>query len=281
MRDRQQGPNEDETPAEVERLLRALADQEAGSDLPAPGDERLRAYREGRLTAGETRELEILLARSTAGRRRLLELAGIDRSLPLRRVRRAVLGAAEQRRRRGPWVSVAAVAAMAASIVLALLILLPRQHPLPAGLAYDVSARGLAEVRSAGEGRSEVRAYPASTLRIFIRPRGESTAGVSFALFRREGGTLRRVRQPEEVGLASERGSATFSGTAARVLATRAPGVYPLYVVAYSRQGKLPAAVKLDAGQDPAGALGTSGRLVYPVTVTLLRDKPPAKEEAR
>src|SRR6185295_11369791 len=121
MRDRQQGPNEDETPAEVERLLRALADQEAGSDLPAPGDERLRAYREGRLTAGETRELEILLARSTAGRRRLLELAGIDRSLPLRRVRRAVLGAAEQRRRRGLWVSVAAVAAMAASIVLALL----------------------------------------------------------------------------------------------------------------------------------------------------------------
>src|SRR5947209_8655462 len=136
MRDRPQDPNEEATPAEVDRILRALADEDPDDGAPAPADERLRAYREGRLTPGEARELEATLARSAAGRRRLLELAGIDRSLPLRRVRKAVLGAAGGRRRVMPWVSAAAVAA---SLLLALLVFFPHQHGLPAGLAYDVA----------------------------------------------------------------------------------------------------------------------------------------------
>jgi hypothetical protein len=283
MRDRD--PNREETPAEVDRLLRALADQEPDGDGDAPADERLAAYREGRLSAEEARELEGLLARSAAGRRRLLELAGIDQSLPLRRVRRAVLGQAVRQRsgRAGrprqmtAWVSAAAVAA---TIVLALLVLLPRPGALPRGLAYDVSARGLAEVRSAEAVPSEVRAYPATAVRILLRPRGESPAGLSFALFRRQGGALRRVRQPEEVRLISDRGSATFTGAAAAVLATRIPGVYPLYAVISNRQ-ELPARVELAPGEDPARTLAGSGRLVYPLRVTLLRDEPPAEEERR
>lgn len=274
MRDDPRDPDEDETPAEIDKILRALADQDPDDALPAPGDERLRAYREGRLTPGETRELESVLARSAAGRRRLLELAGVDQSLPLRRVRKAVLGAAG-RRRVAPWMS--AAAAVAASIVLALLTLIPRPHALPAGLAYDVGARGLAEVRSAEEETSStVRAYPGTPLRILVRPRGESPAGVSFALFRREDGVLRRVRQPEEVRLVSDRASAAFEGAAASVLATRTPGVYPLYVVASSQEP--PSRVELAPGQEPAGALRASGRLVYPVTINLLGDEPPAKD---
>lgn len=264
-------------PAEVDRVLRALADQDPDDGVPAPADERLLAYREARLIPDETRELEGLLARSAAGRRRLLELAGIDRSLPLRRVRKAVLGAAD-RRRVVPWMSAAAVAA---SILLALLVLFPHQFPrqqeLPAGLAYDVAGRGLAGSRSADEAPGPVRAYPETPLRILVRPRGDSPAGVSFALFRREDGGLRRVRQPDEVRLVGDRGSAAFEGAAARVLATRDPGAYPLYVVAYAGE-EPPARVRLEPGQDPAGALRASGRLVYPMTIDLLRDEPAAKD---
>ena len=278
MRHRRRNPNESETPAEVERILGALADQDADDGLPAPADERLHAYREGRLTADETRELEGLLARSAAGRRRLLALDGLDHTLPLRRVRRAVLAAADRRRPRTHWL--AAAAAIAASILLVVLILVPRQSGLPAGLTYDVAARGLAEVRSADEVPGEARAYPGTTVRVLVRPRGSSPAGASFALYRREDGGLRRVRQPEEVRLASDRGSATFAGRAAKVLGTGAPGAYPLFVVVYARED-LPAFVKLEPGQDPAGALRARGRLVYPLTVTLLRGEPPAEEEGR
>lgn len=279
MRDDPRNPEDDETPAEVEKILRALADQDPDDGLPAPGDERLRAYREGRLNPGETAELEGLLARSAAGRRRLLELAGVDQSLPLRRVRKAVLAGAGRSRRMAPWISTAA-AAVAAAIVLALLTFFPRPHGLPAGLAYDVGAQGLAEVRSAEELPSVVRAYPATPVRILVRPRGDSPAGVSFALFRREGGALRRVRQPEEVRRVSDRGSAAFEGAAASLLATRVPGAYPLFVVAYNLK-EPPARVELAPGQDPAAALRDSGRLVYPVTINLLGDEPPAKDGTR
>jgi hypothetical protein len=264
----------------ADRLLRALAEGDLDDGAPAQGDERLRAYQEGRLTPGETRELEGLLAHSAAGRRRLLELGGIDQSLPLRRVRKAVLAAAGPRRRLVPWISAAAVAA---SILLALFTFYPHPHGLPAGLAYDVATQGLAESRSAAPGEMasartrEVRAYPGTTVHILVRPRGESPAGVSLALFRREGDALRRVRQPQEVRLASDRGSATFEGTAASVLATEVPGVY---VVAYARE-EPPALLKLEPGQDPAGALRASGRLVYPVTVTLLRNDLPVEDGAR
>jgi hypothetical protein len=272
-------PQEDATPAEVERVLRALADREPDDGLPAPADERLRAYREGLLSDDEARELERVLARSAAGRRHLLELAGIDRSLPLRRVRGAVLGAAGHRRRRAaPWLSAAAVAA---AIVLALLAFFPHRHGLPVGLAYDVGARGLAETRETGEVRSEIQAYPDTPVRIFVQPRGEeSPAEVSFALFRRERGVLRQVRRPEEVRLTNDRGSAAFEGPAGRVLATRTPGAYRLYVVAWVGD-EPPSRLELAPGQDPAGALRDSGRLVYTVTVKLLGDEPPAKDGDR
>jgi hypothetical protein len=80
--------------------------------------------------------------------------------------------------------------------------------------------------------------------------------------------------------LASDRGSATFTGTAATVLATRTPGVYPLYAVV-SIEKELPARVEVTPGEDPARALRAAGRLVYPLTVTLLRDDPPAEEGER
>jgi hypothetical protein len=284
MNDEQRTPNEDETPAEVERALRALADLETDDGLPSPGDERLLAYREGALSEDEEREVERVLARSAGGRRRLLELAGIDRSLPLRRVRRAVLAAAGPRRRMArmtPWLG---AAALAASIVLAVLTFFPHHTSLPAGLVYGVGAQGLAAVRSEGEAGGEARAYAdvyADTpLRIFVRPRGDSPSGVSFALFRRETGALRRVRQPEEVRVENDRGSATFEGTAGTVLATRSPGVYPLFVVAYIQEPP-PAFVRLEPGQDPAAILRDSGRLVYPVRVTLLRDGTPAENGTR
>src|SRR4051812_45461695 len=108
----------DDNEDRIERVLRALADlaaEDQDDSLPAPDDRRLSAYREGRLTPEEARELEGELVRSSAGRRRMLELsgiAGIDHSLPLRRVRKAVLAQASGRRRAPGWAAVAAMAAM-------------------------------------------------------------------------------------------------------------------------------------------------------------------------
>jgi hypothetical protein len=269
MNDETEAPNEDETPPEVERALRSLGLLETEDGLPAPADERLRAYREGTLSEDETRELERELAQSAVGRRRLLELAGVDHSLPLRRVRRAVLGATGPRSRKAPWL---AAAALAASVLLAVLTFFPHHPSLPAGLAYDVGAHGLAEARSTGEVRGEARAYPDTPLRIQALPRGESPSGVTFALYRREDGVLRRVRVPEEVRVENDRGSVVFTGTAGTVLATRSPGVYPLFVIATIHESP-PELVRLAPGQDPAAALRDSGRLVYPVTVTLLRSE--------
>jgi len=271
MRDRD--PNDD-VASESERILRALAEQDQEGELPAPADERLLAYREGRLDADEEREMERILAQSAAGRRRLLALAGVDHSLPLRRVRKAVLAAAAGQRRRSPWLL--SVAAVAAALVLAVIGLLPGRRGLPAGLAYDVAAHGLAEARSADQAASTVQAYPGTPLRISARPRGDSPSGITFALYRREGDALRRVRQPEEVRLVNDRGSASFSGAAAAILGTHSPGVYPLYVVASRHEP--PSLVTVATGQQPATALGVPGRLVYPLTVTLLRDEPGTKE---
>lgn len=264
MSDRPQDPND------VERLLRALAAEDLGDGLPAPEDERLRAWREGRLSEDEAVEVERLLSQSAAGRRRLMELAGVaeetgvDRSLPLRRVRKAVLDGARPGGSRS-WRTAAAIAAM---LVLAVIGVFLRQPALPQGLAYDVSGRGLADVRSAEAVPDEVRAYPDTTVRIVLRPQGDSPAGLSFALFRREGGGLRRVREPEEVRLEAERGSATFSGTASRVLAAAAPGRYPVFVVV-SASKRIPSYV------ETPDALRSSGRLIYPMTITLLPESLP------
>ncbi len=276
------GRSEVETSSEVERILRALAEREGGDDLPAPGDERLRAYRAGGSSAGESRELEALLARSAAGRRRLLELAGVDRTLPLRRVRKAVLAAGARRRALPPaaW----AAAAAAAILVAVLSALFLHTGEAPGRAAYDVAARGLAEVRSGDPTPSPtpgpVRAYAGTTLRILVRAREDAPSGVSFALFRRADGALRRVPSPAEVRVEAERGSATFSGEAVRVLATRVPGDYPLYVVV-STAGEPPPVVAIAAGQAPVAALRSSGHLVYPLTIRLLADEPPAKETTR
>jgi hypothetical protein len=129
-------------------------------------------------------------------------------------------------------------------------------------------------VRSEDEAAGEVRAYPDTTVRIVLRPRGDGAAGVTFALYRREAAGLRRVREPEEVRLESERGTATFSGAAAAVLGTRAPGRHPVFVVVSARKG-LPSLVETGPGQDPAGALRSSGRLIYPMTITLLPEDLP------
>jgi hypothetical protein len=262
--------DEPQDPNDVERILHALAGEDLDDGLPAPDDERLRAWREGRLSEEEAREVEELLSRSAAGRRRLFEIAGVanltgvDRSLPLRRVRRAVLGEARPGRM-APWTSVAAIAAM---LMLAVIGIFLRQPALPRGQAYDVSARGLADVRSAEAAPGEVRAYADTTVRIVLRPQGDSPAGLSFALFRREGGGLRRVREPEEVRVEAERGSATFSGAAARLLATGVPGRYPVFVVV-SASKRLPSYV------ETPDALRSSGRLIYPMTITLLPEDLP------
>src|SRR5262249_43058453 len=132
--------------------------------------------------------------------------------------------------------------------------------------------------RSAEAAPGEVRAYPTTPLRIALKPRGESPSGLAFALFRRQGDTLRRVREPEEVHVAAERGSAAFTGAASAVLATRTPGVYPLSAVASGRRAP-PARIALAPGAAPASALRSPERRVYSLKVILLAAEPPEERE--
>ena len=150
------------------------------------------------LSAAESGDLEALLARSAAGRRRLLELAGVDRNLPLRRVRNAVLGRPARRGWTTPsWAPAAAIAAAAAAILVAVLSpFFLHVAKGPGSPAYDVAARGLAEVRAAepapGPAAEAARAYAGTTLRILVRAREDGTAGASFALYRRGAGGGRK-----------------------------------------------------------------------------------------
>jgi hypothetical protein len=195
------------TGPEPDDLLWDLPRAGTEDDGPAPDDATLRAYRAGALPGQEETRLEWTLAGSRRGRLRLAELAGI--------------GLTPRRRSRLPLVS--AALAMAAMIAIAVLIVGGRERALP---SFEVRVEGQADVRGAA---GAARSLPGGTVRVRVEPRGEARAGVRFGAYRLGEGVLVPLREPEDVRIETNRGSALLLARAERLVGDR-PGTRPFFV---------------------------------------------------
>lgn len=228
-------------------LLWELPRAEASDDRPVPPDEKLLAYRDGRLNAAEEAKLEWELAGSRKGRERLAVLAGVRLD-------------ASPRRGRGGW-RLASIALAAASILLAVWLgLRPGTAPIP---AFDVHVEGLALERGGPGGAT---AFPDTRVRVHVDPAGDAVAGLSYDAYRLEGNALARV---VDLAVEAPRGHAVLSAPAIRLVGD-APGPREFFVVV-SRRASLPDRIDFGSAGPAAALAGASGGNVYPVTLTIVR----------
>lgn len=251
--------------------LGQLEERGAGHLLP---DEMLSAYRAGRLGEDEMRVLEDRLGRDREGRRKLAQLAGVLERQPSPKVRERVLSAFEEAARRqppatrrvspAPWFRHrwAASVALAASLLLAVFLVINGPEPLPASLDYQVEAYGLAQERSQPAAEPVIEALPETTVRLVVTPREVAEQDVEFGLYRLDGDQLLRVIPGARLQLDVRRGSAVFEGRAGDLVGVE-PGEHRVYI-AVARPGELPQAQRLEVGQKPLEALADNGlRLAY------------------
>ena len=213
---------------------------------PPPIDaSQLEAYRRGELDDEEATALERRLAHDEQARARLVSLAGESLPAPSPFLRARVLRAFGQgkpaaperaqgstRRRWAPML-------VAAVLVLSLAGILLRDGTgghLPPELTYQVSVRGLAEVRSEGTASSDrVEVFAETPLELTVAPEGLAEGDVDFAVYRLADGGWLRVATSGEAEL--EAGSAIFKQPA-RMMLGDVPGDYQL-LVAIARPGQL------------------------------------------
>lgn len=268
--------NELHPPAQLDHLLWSAARRGAPSSekqnsdsVEDPiSDNLLRAYQEGNLPAEENRRLERRLSHDSEMRSRLIALAGVELDAPPPELRARLLG---EKFEQAPQTKVLGGAhrfggvfttrrlAVAATFLFALIgsVFLLRQsslEPLPADLQYELSAQGLAEVRSA-DSPDRLEALPHTTVSLTASPTGDTMAGLEFGLYVESEGTLLRVGFDEKVTLDVRRGTAEVSGRAADLLAPLGgaePGTYAL-VFAVGRAGALPEdGASISEADDPA-----------------------------
>ncbi len=234
----------DREPDELLWDLPRAGTQDAG---PAPDDTTLQAYRAGALAGPEETRVEWSLAGSRRGRLRLAQLAGI--------------GLFDRRRSALPWmVSALGVAAM---IVLALLLARGGERALP---AFDVRVEGQADVRG---GPGPARSLAQGTVRVRVEPRGEARAGVHFAAYRLDAGALVVLREPEDVRIETDRGSAVLVARAERLVGDR-PGTRPFFVAVSGRRG-IPVRRMDVAPEGPEATLRRAGAgRAYTVYLTIV-----------
>jgi hypothetical protein len=228
---------------------------ETQDDGLAPPDAVLAAYRSGALPPGETTRIEWRLAGSRRGRARLAELAGIKLEVPAaRRLRRTRLAAA--------------LLAAAASIGIAALLIVGRGRPeVPATRPipeFELRVEGLASARGVP---GEARAYASQRVRVLVEPRGDAVSGLTFAAYRLDANGLTRLEEPREIGVVVERGSATLTAEAGRLVGPAA-GTRSFFVVAAraAPPGRLAAP---GAAAEAALSEATGGR-VYQVSLTIV-----------
>lgn len=223
-------------------------------DGPAPDDATLSAYRGRALSRQDETRVEWTLAASRRGRLRLAELAGIG-LLP---------------RRRGPLPWIVSALGLAAMIVLALLLAGRREPTLP---PFDVRVEGQADVR---EGPGSARSLPQGTVRVRVEPLGEARAGVRFAVYRLDGGMLVPLRDPEDVRIETDRGSALLVARAERLVGDR-PGTRPFFVAVSGARG-IPVRRMDVAPEGPEATLRRAGAgRAYTVYLTIVE----AREDVR
>jgi hypothetical protein len=240
---------------EPEDLLWELPRAEGQDDAPTPPDSVLIAYRAGSLPAREGTRLEWGLAGSRSGRARLAELGGIRLDAPAR-------GSGARRH------FVAAILAVAATLVLATLFVwkrgepvLPTPHPLP---EFALRVEGLASRRDVAGG---AQALADGRVRVVVEARGEAIPGLSFAAYRLDESGLTRLIEPAEIAVNIDRGSAILTASAERLVGP-ALGTRPFFVVVTDRA--LPGRLTLKDEVPEAALEHASGGRVYRVPLTIV-----------
>jgi len=267
--------------------------QGASRDLDLD-EETLRAWRDGRLQEAEAEAVEARLASSSEARARLAALAAVEPEAPPPALRHRVLERFGTRPSQGLVRWWKPVVGLAASLLVAVgigyLLLGRGPSPLPAELAFDLAASGLAEHRGEAPpvAGGAIQAYAETRVRLEVTPRAAGAAGLDFGLYRVRGGHLERLAPPgavdARVELRVERGAATLSAQAVELVGPE-PGRSTLYVVV-ARQGDLPPPVVEVSGEEPEALLAAAGRrLVYSQSITLLPtpagDLPPEGRDER
>lgn len=245
-------------------------------------DEALRAWREGRMSEEEAAALEKRLADSPASRARLRELAGLAGGGLSPELRERVLARFGERERqnvvdfqrpeprkplrwRSRWLP---AAALAASVLVAVLVF-RTPDPLPPGLAYDLTAQGLALERSGAPGAPSgtVEAYPDTSVRLDVTPQGAAEGDVEVGLYRRRGGRLERLEPGAEISVERARGAFRVQGRAGALVGGE-PGLRELFIVV-ARTGDLPDGLEPGDGprHEPAGE---RRRLIYIQPIRIL-----------
>lgn len=252
-------------------LLWDLPRADADDDERVPSDDRLRAWRAGRLSELEQRRTEWALARSGPARRRLVELSGVRLAEPPARVRRRVVGrrtpgeVVRANSRRVAVVAASLLVALAVSLVLRLTDTTPPVE-MPAGAAFDVAVLGQAVVRDTAD---TARTRPDGTVRILVEPRGAAVAGLEFGLYVSRDGRLVRLGARDGVSVDSRRGAATLVADARALTGGARAGTHPFWVVV-APHGALPGAVDVaDGGSAVALLESRSGGRAYRRDVTV------------
>lgn len=285
---------------EIEELLWELARLEdegrgtgqAETVAPEVPDAVLEAYRTGALSKEETDRVDRFLIRSTAGRQRLAELAGVSppamtdaarhrflrhRDFGHRALGHKALGAqarpaeVQPDRRRSASLSPSWVLAAAAAVLVvgaAWFLLGPgSSEDLPPLPEIEVSIRGLAEVRGqalAGADSTTAEADTAVTVGVVLNP---PRAGLEVGLyvFRPERGAV--VRLPLQA-VWTDRRTAVFRA-AARQLVGESPGTYQLFAV-IGRADGLPPDRILRSGERPETAFAGHDVKVEPLHLEIV-----------
>ncbi len=250
--------------------LSEIAEGEPLEDTLVP-ESTLVAYRNGELTAAEAREVEGLLVRNPANRRRLEAVAGATPTDAPKATRIRILEAvipstswfpARQHRQR--------LLAVAAVIVLVITFSWWVRRPVPGPPAYQVTIAALAERRDSATPDLIAEAYGDSRVTITATVTERAVDGVGVGVYRRVEDRLERLKIGDSLQLEERPGALRFSALAADLVGPEA-GVHKVFVVIAWRE-ELPAAIRLEPEDDPATSLAGGHRQVHQLTLRLLAE---------
>lgn len=280
------------TRPDTKELLWELSRLAEGEPTTTPSDEVLEAYRSGALSQEQAAQVEVLLGRDAAARKRLAELAGLSPPPLPKSARRKFLQAVPVRDRERPsgarlrrvprhpvvlprhWLTAAAVVLV--TLVGAFFLLQPegpsKRSQLP---AVEASIQGLAEVRqgprvpAAGSDFTTAEPDTAVTVGVVVDP---PRAGLEVGLYAHRPQRNVVERLPLEATWES-RSTAVFRAPA-RVLVGERPGSYRLFVVVTGR-GRLPAGRPLETGEAPDAAFAGRALRVEPLRLDIVHGAVP------
>ncbi len=261
-------------PDDREQIYWALSELAEGKALDDTlvAESTLEAYRNGDLTDAEASDVERLLVRNQANRRRLEAIAGATPADASNATRNRVLDAAIRSvplipARRFWQPLVAAAAAVLLVVTLSWLVWQPTSSPP----AYQVSLEALTDRRDAATPGLTAEAYVDSRVKITATVTEDAIDGVEVGLYRQLGQQLERLPIGDRLKIEQRRGVVVFSALASDLVGSEL-GVYEVFV-GIAWRAELPVEIKLEPGDDPAKVLAAGGkRQVHQLTLRLLAE---------